>query len=406
MGTSGGTSLSGNRNFLLLWIGHAFSSFGSSVAAIAYPIVTLAVTGSATLAGLVGFVGLGAGTIFRLPAGVLIDRVSLRRLLVVADLTRGVAAGLVCAALFFGHLTFGQLLLTALVTGICGVFTDAAQSVAVRHVVPAENLPQAFAMNEGRGHAVGLIGQPAGGLLYSIQQFLPFLTHALSYLLSALLIRSINDPMTGVAPSGGHATIRSELFIGLRYFWGNAFLRASMICAAGFQFIFSGLALALIAGLTNRGTEPSELGLIFALGAVGGIVGAVIAPHIQQRVRPVFLVTGFGWTAALFLLALTVVDAAIPAGLLIGLIYLTATPANAMFAAVQIHITPKELQGKVLSAMLLIAGIFTPLGPLGAGLMIDSIGYSGTLLGFATLAALLTAAMHLMQPIRMMTHPT
>ncbi|GAB3555728.1 MFS transporter [Arthrobacter tumbae] len=406
MGSSGGTSLGMSRNFLLLWVGHAFSSFGSSVAAIAYPIVTLAVTESATLAGLVGFVGLGAGTIFRLPAGVLIDRVPLRRLLVVADLVRAVAAGMVCVALIADRLTFIQLLLTALVTGICGVFSDAAQSVAVRHVVPPDQLPQAFALNEGRGHAVGLVGQPAGGLLYSVQRFLPFLTHALSYLLSALLIRSIKDPMTGTPPADGHAKIRSELFIGLRYFWGDAFLRASMICAAGFQFIFSGLALALIAGLTARGTPTSELGLIFALGAAGGIAGAVIAPLIQKRLSPVLLVTGFGWTATLSLLALAGVDSTIPAGLLIGLIYLTATPANAMFVAVQIHITPKELQGKVLSAMLLVAGIFTPLGPLGAGLLIDFIGYSGTFLAFAALSALLTVAMHVMRPIRTMVHPT
>lgn len=60
---------------------------------------------------------------------------------------------------------------------------------------------------------------------------------------------------------------------------------------------------------------------------------------------------------------------------------------------------------KVLSGMLLISGIFTPLGPLGAGLLIDLIGYSGTFLAFTALAALLTVAMHLLRPIRTMAHP-
>ena len=89
-----------------------------------------------------------------------------------------------------------------------------------------------------------------------------------------------------------------------------------------------------------------------------------------------------------------------------GLIYLTATPANAMFAAVQMTVTPKELQGKVLSAMLLIAGVLTPLGPLGAGVLIDGSGFTSTMLVFAGLAACLTVLMHVMGPIRTMEHPT
>jgi MFS family permease len=85
--------------------------------------------------------------------------------------------------------------------------------------------------------------------------------------------------------------------------------------------------------------------------------------------------------------------------------FFTATPANATLFAVQIATTPPELQGRVVSAAMLSAGIAAPAGPPLAGLLIDRVGQAPTFILFAVLAAALTIVMHLSSSVRTMHRP-
>jgi predicted MFS family arabinose efflux permease len=117
------------------------------------------------------------------------------------------------------------------------------------------------------------------------------------------------------------------------------------------------------------------------------------------------LVIGMGWVSAGCLAGLAWLDQPLIVGGVLGVVYFVAAPANALLLATQIIQTPTHLQGRVVAAALLIAGIAAPLGAPAAGLLIDQIGRSGTFFTASAAIAAITIAMHLSRPIRTMTRP-
>jgi MFS family permease len=394
-----------NRDFLLLWTSQAVSALGTSMAGIVYPLLTLRATGSVAQAGVVGFVGMGAATILRLPSGVLADRWPRKAVMVVSDLIRAVVTVSIVIAILMYQVTVYHLIVAAIVSAACGVMSDSAQAVAVRHVVPSRQLPQAMAQNEGRGHAAAFAGQPLGGFLYGIGMSVPVIADAISFLLSGALVGLIRKPLHDRRAVRDHPSIWRDLPTGLRYVWRDAFLRITLLCAAGFQFVFSGLMLIIIASATERGTAAAEIGVAFAIGSVGGILGAAVAGRMQAWFPPSALVVSFGVVATVSLAALSVIPNPYAIGAVLGIIFFTATPANAMLAATQIQITPPELQGRVLSAVVLVAAMAAPLGPLTGGLLFDRWGQVVTYVVFAVITAALTIRMWLSGAIRAMRRP-
>ncbi|HEX2160021.1 MAG TPA: MFS transporter, partial [Actinomycetes bacterium] len=79
-----------NRDFLLLQAGQLLSGVGTQSGLIAYPLLVLALTGSAAKAGLVAFARALSSTVLALPAGVVADRWDRRRLMIAADVIRGI----------------------------------------------------------------------------------------------------------------------------------------------------------------------------------------------------------------------------------------------------------------------------------------------------------------------------
>jgi MFS family permease len=394
-----------NRDFLLLWSGQAISAMGSSMAAIVYPLLALTATGSAALAGAVGFVGMAVAVLLRLPSGVLADRYPLKPLMVISDLVRTATTASIIIAVVVGRVTLTHLIAAAVLSSACGTVFDSAQAVAVRHVVPSKQLPHALAQNEARDYIASLTGQPIGGYLYGFSAALPVLADALSYLASATLISLIRKPLHDQRHQHNQLPMWRDMATGLRYVWRSAFLRITLLCAAGIQIVFAGLSLIIIASQTANGTAAVHLGAAFSMGAIGGILGAWASAPIQRRLPPSALVYIFGWTATVALAALSQTHNTYAVGALLAVVFFTAIPANAMLFAVQIHITPPELQGRVISAAMLTAGVAAPLGPLLGGVLFDHSGQALTFLTCSTMVAVLTITMHFSTAIRTMRRP-
>lgn len=161
---------------------------------------------------------------------------------------------------------------------------------------------------------------------------------------------------------------------------------------------------ALIASLTGGGATSAELGALFAVAAVGGLVGAMVAPKLQARLGVTSVVV-MGWTAAIVFAALSWIDEPLFAGFLIGCIYVTSAPANAILLAAQINRTPGSLQGRVMAASYLIAGIAAPLGPPLSGALLDATGSAPTFIAVAALTAIITLAVHLSRAVRSYRRP-
>jgi MFS family permease len=370
-----------------MWIGQAGSAIGSHSTAIAMPLLVLAITQSPAKAGLVGFVGTATQVALLPVAGVVADQVNRRQLMRWCDAGRALAMAVVAMTLLVGRPPLAELMGVALINGSLTAFFTAAHSGALRHVVAPTDLHAAVARIQAYRQAAAVGGPPLGGLLYGIARLLPFLTDALSYLVSYLAISAIRIPLHTQHRHFDAAFLRRRLLDGLRLILGEPFLRASCLYAAVLCFLSPAVILTVIVRATTAGASSWATGMIFGVSGAGGVIGALASPRICRRWSPrvLLLATGATWAGAIPLLAGTTQP------ILLGFILATlgfVTPSvNTTIISYQMNITPDRLQGQTHAAMSLITGLPAPLGSLTGGAMLAVIGPLGSIFILTAIAA-------------------
>ena len=135
------TGLWRHRDFLLLWGGQTVSQAGSQVTILALPLVAIVILHATTFqVGLLSAAVTSAYLLFALPAGVLADRVSKRRLMLCCDAAGLLVIGSVPAAEAAGALTLGQLYLVALASGVVSAFFLVAYSSYLPALIDRDHL--------------------------------------------------------------------------------------------------------------------------------------------------------------------------------------------------------------------------------------------------------------------------
>ena len=119
-----------NRDFQLLWAGQVVSTLGSRVSTVAFPLLVLAVTGSAAKAGLTVFAETLPLMALVLPAGAVVDRYDRKWIMLVSDAVRAVAMASIAAALLADALAFPHILAVAVVEGVGYAFFSVAERSA------------------------------------------------------------------------------------------------------------------------------------------------------------------------------------------------------------------------------------------------------------------------------------
>jgi MFS family permease len=359
-----------NRDFLLLQAGQLLSEVGTQSAAIAYPLLVLAVTGSAAKAGLVAFARSLSLTLFALPAGMVADRWNRRWLMIAADGVRVLAVGGLAAAIIVDRLHFWAIPLVAFVEGVGAALFASAQAGALRAVVPARQLPGAAGAQTGRLAAVGLAGPPLGGALFGLARALPFLVDAVSYAFSTVSLLAMRAPFQQ-AREPDRSSLRSRLAEGFRFLWGHRFLR---ICALLFglsNFVGVGVLFAVVVLGERQGLSGGRVGALVA--SFGGCVllGSFLAPLISRvlSVRAVLLLELWTWLGCgLFLIWPNVY--VLTAGALPTALAIPST--NSVVHGYRMAMTPDRLLGRVESIWRTISLLLMPLGPLVAGVLLDA----------------------------------
>jgi len=97
-----------NRDFRLLWSGQIVSALGSQASGLAFPLLLLSITHSAAETGLLIAVRDLPNIVLPLPVGVLVERWVRKKLMILAELGRGVALDSIPVALATGHLSLLQ----------------------------------------------------------------------------------------------------------------------------------------------------------------------------------------------------------------------------------------------------------------------------------------------------------
>ncbi|HEX5501476.1 MAG TPA: MFS transporter [Thermomicrobiales bacterium] len=291
-------SLWRNRDYLILWGGQGVSAFGTEASQLALPLLILAVTHSPAKAGVLGAVRGLAYLCFGLPAGALVDRWDRKRVMLLCDAGRALAFATIPLALALGYLTAAQLYAVSFVEGTLFVFFGLAETACLPRVVTRAQLAAAVAQNQATEAAAMLGGPPLGGALFGLGRALPFVADAVSYAASVgslLLIRARFQEERAATPRA----MRREVAAGLRWLWGQPVVRLLMWLSTGVNAVYGGWALLLIELGQRLGASAATIGLIFAAGGAGTIVGALLAPRLQRRFTVGGIMVVIAWIFAL-----------------------------------------------------------------------------------------------------------
>lgn len=378
-----------NVDFRRYWIGQAASDLGTQLSLVAYPLLVLALGGSASQAGGVATGSLLTRLVCRLPAGVLVDRFDRRRIMVGSDLVRAVALASIPLAAPLGGPAYAHILLVAIIEGAASALFRPAATIAVRQMVPADQLTVAMARSQSRAATVSLIGPALGGWLFTLHRLVPFVADAVSYLVSALMVSRIRTPLRQHRPAG-RADWR--LSAGIRWLARNRTLRNVFIFAGVINLLSVSVVLVVVVTAAAQGRSGTTIGLLLAGIGVGAVAGAAVAPTILRLVPvpAVFIGLGASWIITITVLTLTSAPLAVGAALAAQFVL---SPAGGIVVGKAMLLgAPDELQGRVASAADLLMSGLPALGPLLSGLLLEIIGVRDTLLALAALAAVATVA--------------
>jgi MFS family permease len=391
-------SLRRNRDFMLLWSGQAVSELGTRAAEIALPLLVLALTNSPAKAGLVGFMSGLPYLLLGVPAGALADRWDRKRLMLLSDGARCAAALSLPIAIGVHALTFVQILIVAFVIGAFSALASPAEFGALRHLVASEQIPAAISQNEARVYAAQLSGPPLGGLLFGLSRAFPFLADAVSYTASFFMLLLIRRPFQEERSTPA-THIGRDIVEGVQWIWRQPFIRGAVLLAGAGNFISNGLALMIIVIARERGASSAEIGLIFTLGAIGGLIGAGVAPKLQRRIPPGVGIVGYQALWAV-LIPLFLFVPPIVFGLLFAVMLLGAPTLNAIFGVYDFALIPDRLMGRVNSAASVLTAGASPIARLSAGLLLAAFGGNGTIEVWIVLATCVLFATVLSRGLR------
>ncbi|MGH3964692.1 MAG: MFS transporter [Pseudonocardiaceae bacterium] len=368
--------LSRNRNYQLLWISQVLSGVGLSASVIAFPLLVLALTGSAAASGLVlGAIAAGQ-LIAGLPAGALVDRWDRKAIMLSCEAIQVIVAASLVAALWWDVAQVAHLVVVAVVMGVCAALFRPAEDACLPRVVPAEQLSTAVALNAARASVAQLSGTAAGGFLFAVARFVPFVVDALAHAVACILLVFLRVPPREVRPAPARHLGR-EITTGLRWVWGHRHIRVTALCAVVLNLFFSAFYLIVIVLAVARGVPSGQVGIMAAMLGVGGLLGALVASRLSQVLSPYVSIIAVFWVMA----ALTPVAAVVNSGYLLGVLLaamaLLPATANTTIITRQLLLTPDDLRGRLSSVLGIVTGVAAVLGPVLGGLLVGAI--SGTL---------------------------
>jgi MFS family permease len=382
-------SLFRNRDFLKLWSAESISLFGTQVTLLALPIIaatTLNVTPFEF--GMLATIEFLPFILLSLPAGVWVDRLRRRPILIAGDLVRAAALISIPIAFALDALTIWQLYVVGFINGCATVFFDVAYQSYLPSLVDRDQIVDGNAKLQTSYSAAQITGPGVAGVLIgALTAPFAILLDSVSFVVSALFMFAIRRHEAAPEPTlnalGERPSMRSEIIEGLRYVGRQRFLR-SIAATTGTSNFFSNVVYSILILYLVRELSftPEVLGLAFSIGAVGFLLGALIANRVAIRfgVGPTIVGSTLLVGPSALLIAIAPADMAAPfvaasvfVGGLGGAIY------NINQVSLRQAITPERMQGRMNATMRFIVWGTIPLGATLGGFLGGVIGLHETI---------------------------
>jgi MFS family permease len=388
-----------NRGFRMLWVGQLLSDTGSEIGLLAYPLLILALTHSAVLAGVVGTAREVAIIGLQLPAGALSDRLDRRLTMIVCDVLRAALLVVLGLLIALQLASWPVVLVVSVIEGGAGAIFNPAATAALPGIVPDGQLEEAWAATEARTWGASLAGSALGGVLFGLGRAVPFLADAVSYGASFGTVSRIRGRFRPERTAERKA-LWHEVTDGLRLVWQVPILRATVLTAPLVNFAFNGVLFTIILALRQHGTSTSVIGLVQAAIMAGGVIGGLVAPRLQGRmsVRTITIAM-FVAETLLFGVAALLVPSPVVA-LPVAIVPLLAPAGNAALFAVMLRSTPEAMRGRVTNTVSMVAMALAALAPLVAGLLVEHASGAWAIGAFSATMAVATVLCLMLRGLR------
>ncbi|WP_162795602.1 MFS transporter [Nonomuraea lactucae] len=367
-------------DFLRFLGSHVANEIGINISRVALPLVAVLVLQAGALeVGALSALQSAAFLAVGLPAGVWVDRLRKRRVMMAADLARCALLASLPLAHQLGLLSIGMMFAVALLVGTAQVFNDVADQTYLPELVTKEHLSSGNSKLEFVRSSGALAGPSLGGVLVQLLGApLTVLVTALTSLTSALFLRSIRTPDRQAPPAEERTGMWSGIREGLAFVWHDRVLRPIILTTTGTNLCLSaviGLSVLFLAEEVKL--PPGLIGVLLMSGAVGGLLGGLSGGWLFKR---------YG-TARVTWLALAVTS---PFGLLLPMTqadwrvsFFTITSIALSWGAILYNVgqltyrqtvAPEHMLGRINATVRFVVWSTMPVGALLGGLVAQQIG--------------------------------
>ena len=356
-----------NRNFSLMWSAQLISTIGSALTSLAASILIYRLTGSALSVGLMLMATAAPSLIVGLVAGVYVDRADRKRILIVADVVRGVLVLLIPTLV---EINIAWLYVIVMLTSAVGQFYDPAHESILPEIASDEELAAANSFMAISGFGSTAIGFAASGLIASRYPIAyAFYLDGLTFALSAACIVFVSVRPLIVEGVTNVSTVVRNLKDGARHLLDTPILRSLLIISVP-VFLSFGLWNSLLLPFALRSLQATEFeyGLQEALTSVGFVIGSFLMARLADRLREgqwiALSFIGMGLVGALYAGSRSV---AIAIALVALSGFANAPSSIARRLAIQRN-APREVRGRIASAFFVSRDVVLLLGMAAAGL--------------------------------------
>ena len=392
------TGLWRSPDFLKLWSGETVSLLGTQVTTLALPLTAaLTLHASPSQMGFLNAAQFAPYLLITLFAGIWVDRIRKRPLMIGVNLARGLLLGGIPAAFWLGVLRMEILYGLVFLLGICSVLFEVAYISYLPSLVKREELVEGNSKLQASASFadVGARG-PAGLLIDWVSAPMAILVNSVTSLYAAMALLSIRKPEPVPASPTGHDSVWKSIRNGLTLVFHSPYLRP-IVCEAATYNLFSQViwAVAMLYMTRELNLTPTLLGIIMAAGSIGGLLGAFSASYWGKRIGigPAIIASMAIGCAAPMLIPLAqgshwAVAAVLMLSFFLGGFGISMSIVHII--SLRQAVTPAHLAGRVAACYRFVASGAVPVGALLGGMLGELLGLRITLFvgAFGTLTAL------------------
>jgi len=398
--------------FNRVWAALTVSLIGSEITTLAISLIAATTLHASPFeAGLVAAASSLPMLLLSLPAGVAVDMLPRRGVMITTDIASAVIIGVLPLAWLFDFLSIEVLCLVAFGVGTCAVFFEIAHYAFVPSIVTGDRVVDANSRLQISYSASDFIGPGlAGAIIQVLIAPIAVILDALSFLVSAMLLSRVEEksarPMKDEQP-----TIRQALAGGLRFLVSEPTMRPIILLASGTMIFNSALAAVQVLYLVRElGFSALAIGALFTIASVGAIPGAALARWSGERFGVGVTIIG-GWAlSSLSGIAIPLVGGSrVLAFITLGLTFATGaaafTAANVQQWTLRQLLAPQSLGGRVTAGFRFAVQGMGVIGTAGGGYLAGVIGMQPALIIYAIGGALVPLLGFLTPLRRVMTLP-